>query len=772
MTALAILIKASLLLSGVAAAQMLAARRTSAATRHLIWTLAIVGLLLLPLLAFVLPGWTAWTVAARQSSAVPVMFERSRIAPSAAHAVSTPPPVTAVDSTMRLTASMSWPEALLFVYLAGLLLLLARLAVERVMLQRLARRSRDVTDSEWTGLLLECSRCLDIRRSIRLLRSVDQTMPMAFGMWRAAILVPAIADTWPEDRRRAVLLHELAHVARYDCVTQMLAAISCAVYWIHPGAWWIARRLRVERELACDDCVISAGADARDYAGHLLEVAYTLRTSVAPALAVAMANSRQLEGRLLAVLDTARNRARPALRSRLAGLAVLGVVLVPMAAATTAVVSRSGGPVPAAPQAERENGQSAADSRTSAPLVAANVPGTWEIRPARANGMVELQLREGDGGYGSTVAVDQLPGLTLAQLQGAGPVQFSIRRDAGTFTFDGVVRNGIGAGTFAFAPDETFAALLATRGLGNATAAEQRLLAREDIGLAFLDELEAQEYARPDLALLIRAVQHGVSQSYLSGMGELGYRLGRIEALIEQRDHGVDPEFVRGLQAQGVPRLSATDLIRARDHGVDPDYANGIRIEGYRPLDLDTLVRLRGHGIDAEYITSLATLGYESLDLEQLVTLRGHGVDAEYVSELGALGYRSLTLDQLMELRKHGVDAEYISELAALGHRSLTLEELINLRNHGVDADYISALAALGYGSLDLEQLLNLRNHGVDADYIRGLQQLGHGRVNTDDLIDLRNHGVEPDRVRAANVRAGIRLVIDRLKELASGGWR
>ena len=49
-------------------------------------------------------------------------------------------------------------------------------------------------------------------------------MPMAFGIRHGAILIPAVADTWSEDRRRAVLLHELAHVTRHDCLTQMMAA--------------------------------------------------------------------------------------------------------------------------------------------------------------------------------------------------------------------------------------------------------------------------------------------------------------------------------------------------------------------------------------------------------------------------------------------------------------------------------------------------------------------------------------------------------------------
>ena len=98
----------------------------------------------------------------------------------------------------------------------------------------------------------------------------------------------------------------------------MLAAAACAVYWFHPAAWWIARRLRIERELACDDRVIAAGTEARDYAGHLLEIAYSLGGHRAPALAVSMARRHQLEGRLLAALDAARNRTSPALRVRAA----------------------------------------------------------------------------------------------------------------------------------------------------------------------------------------------------------------------------------------------------------------------------------------------------------------------------------------------------------------------------------------------------------------------------------------------------------------------
>ena len=105
----------------------------------------------------------------------------------------------------------------------------------------------------------------------------------------------------------------------------------CAVYWPHPAVWWVARRLRVERELACDDRVLRAGTEARDYAGHLLEIAYDLGGFRAPSLAVSMARPGQLEGRMLAVLDAARNRAMPGRRARLVGTVAAAATLLPLA---------------------------------------------------------------------------------------------------------------------------------------------------------------------------------------------------------------------------------------------------------------------------------------------------------------------------------------------------------------------------------------------------------------------------------------------------------
>ena len=486
---------------------------------------------------------------------------------------------------------------------------------------------------------------------------------MTFGTRAPSIVIPATADLWPDDRRRAVLLHELAHVVRYDCLTQTLALIACAAYWPHPAVWWVARQLRVERELACDDRVLAAGAEAHAYAGHLLDIAYSLEGRRAPALAMSMARPSQLEGRLLAALDDARNRRSPGLVVRL----TLG------AAASVAVVALAGATPIAIETAHRGRGVAEGVRAEPAPMVAArhvvesvgaavstamqdNLPGTWELRPTTTPGMVHLRLVEGNNTHGTNVPLASLEGLTEAQLAGAGgPVQFRITRDAGTLQFDGVLRSGVAAGTFSFTPNPAFPAELVKRGFTTPTAREQYQLARADIGYAFLDELNRLGYAKPDTAGLVKAGQHGVNATYLREMGALGYALGSLPPLITLRDHGVTPDYVRGMAQEGYAKLPADTLRQARDHGVGPEYVKGMREAGYAGLTLEALINARDHGVTPEYVRALGDGGYRGLPLDQVVRTRDHGITPDYISGMRQLGY-TLSIEDLVRARDHGVE--------------------------------------------------------------------------------------------------------------------
>jgi beta-lactamase regulating signal transducer with metallopeptidase domain len=755
-------VKATAILAGAALLQVLWRRRASAATRHLMWTLAVGGLLLLP------GAWLAaprWSVAVARPAAAPAAAATQAEGHEARPATSIPAaagPETFVTAVARPQADgaggprIRLASAMFGLYLAGLAGVLLSLALHHWHVRRLAARATPVIDGPWMMRLAEASAALGVRRPVRLLRSREVSLPMTFGTRTPAIVVPATADLWSDDRCRTVLLHELAHVARYDCLTQSLALIACAAYWPHPAVWWVARQLRVERELACDDRVLAAGAEARAYAGHLLDIAYSLGGGRAPALAVSMARPSQLEGRLLAALDDARNRRAPGRVARLTITSLAAMAVVALAGATPIAIEPAIGTarVPASVASKPRNGAAPTVAVRAAGAVAVTAggtsvgaaqdergQGTWELKPTTTAGLVYLRISERHNSHGTTVPLASLEGLTDAQVSGAGgPVQFRVTRDGGTLHFEGVVRNGVGAGTFSFAPNAAFPAELEKRGFARPTAREQYLLARADIGYAFLDELNRLRYAKPTTAELVTAGQHGVDTEYLREMGALGYALGSLPPLVTLRDHGVGPEYVRGMAEAGYAKLPADTLRLARDHGVDPKYAQGMRTAGYAGLSLEALINARDHGVTPDYVSALADGGHRSLPLDQVVRARDHGVDARFVGGMRELGY-TLSLDELVRARDHGVDAAYVRGMAAAGYTKLPIERLVTARNHGVTPDYASAMKGLGYDSLTLE-----------------------------DLVMLRDHGVTPDRVRSANARTGTRLPIDVLRSLADGG--
>jgi len=612
---LEVAVRSSALVAGAALVDARLRRRGSAAARHLLWTMTMGALLALPLATATLPRWEISIPVPR--TAVPIASETvSAVAlPSSALRDTESTRTSGIGDRPSDSAAASGSATALVLYAAGVLILFLRIALEPLALRRLTRSAHDVTDPEWVGLLEEAARQLRLDRPVRLLQSAADVMPMTFGTRRPTVIVPASAGTWTADRRRAVLLHELAHVARRDCFTQTIGSIACACYWPHPGVWWAARRLRVERELACDDRVIAAGTEPRAYAGHLLEIAHSFTAMPAPATALGMARARQLENRLLAIMDAARNRATLHARGRAVAIALAVAALVPVAALRAAVG------ITATPAMPRAAG-AAPQTKSSGP---ADVTGSWEAQVSQDGAGVYLNFRSGTSSRGRTIPLAELRSTTGVDISTArGPVTFTSKRDAGTFTFDGTCRAGACGGTWTFEANPAFAASLAKRGIGAPTPRQQFKLAVSDIGTAYLDELAKLGYGTPDLEGLVRAADHGVTLDYLRGMADLGYKLGTLDALVQLRDHGVDPEFIRGLQALGYTSAPLEKLVEMRDHGVDPEFVRGLAALGYKGLPLDTLRRMRDHGVDPDFVRRMQQRG-GTLTPEELIERRDRG---------------------------------------------------------------------------------------------------------------------------------------------------
>jgi bla regulator protein blaR1 len=94
------------------------------------------------------------------------------------------------------------------------------------------------------------------------------------GLWQPRLVMPSpLMSSLSPVERRQVILHELAHVERHDLLWGWTAEIARMVYFFHPLVWWLGYRLRLERELACDQlAMVRSGHTAADYAQTLVQV--------------------------------------------------------------------------------------------------------------------------------------------------------------------------------------------------------------------------------------------------------------------------------------------------------------------------------------------------------------------------------------------------------------------------------------------------------------------------------------------------------------------
>ncbi len=317
-------------------------RRGSAAVRHRVWGLAFCGAVVIPILWTTIPVQgvpllpaDAAPLNAELESESPVPADvpdtliesANHVRPSMSqHRLREPllpaetanqgAPAATVTATASHTASENdaptdpaRPTALsripwgVVVWSIGCLFAVFPLAAGVLRSRRLLTGARRVADDP---LLAELSQQLGIRRTVRLYESDRDVVPMTWGIARPLILLPTGHKQWNVQRRRIVLLHELAHIRRFDLPLQIVARIACALYWFNPLTWWGLSRLRLECERACDDLVLHGGEQAFNYASQLVDIADSYR---APQMleVVAMARSSELEVRVRSLLDSARS---------------------------------------------------------------------------------------------------------------------------------------------------------------------------------------------------------------------------------------------------------------------------------------------------------------------------------------------------------------------------------------------------------------------------------------------------------------------------------
>lgn len=249
--------------------------------------------------------------------------------------------VQRMDEVM-VCKNLPWPSArglntgairlLSLIWLVGAGAFAGAIVLAHLRLRRALAGASDVTERKVLSLLEDCKRLMGVRRDVGVLSTDAIDGPALFGYRRPRLLLPNDLLGAPDARElRHIFLHELAHLKRRDILIGHVVSLLHALQWFNPLVTLAFRRLRADRELACDALALSVlGPDERSAYGHTvvrqLERLQAGRRS--PILAALTGNKSRVKRRiaLIAGFDPVRNR-RPRLEIALAlSLACIGLI--------------------------------------------------------------------------------------------------------------------------------------------------------------------------------------------------------------------------------------------------------------------------------------------------------------------------------------------------------------------------------------------------------------------------------------------------------------
>jgi beta-lactamase regulating signal transducer with metallopeptidase domain len=588
------------LVTAAAVGALRLAGRTSASVRCAVWCAVLAVVAALPAVDLL-----ATRVVSLPQDATP-SFHAARASRTAAATAARPPLVSlarrasaagarpqapvarragdALDTFARSTTlALDRSGALLFwLWLAGALCGALRLGFALVRLAATRRRFAPLGDEVFDRL--------PVRFTLPVAASADVAVPCLVGFFAPTVVVPQplAAELNAEDLRR-VVLHEAAHAQRFDHWTNLFVQCVRALLFFNPVVYYVAGRIALEREIACDDRVIEVTGDRVVYAACLSEIARNVSLVGAHAVPGFFGGRAQIVVRIEELLDRAHDgSSQIGRRSVVAIVALVALAIVtarfgiPVVAATTSAPARA----EVVRRIERTAQRVVAFAAPAA--IVHRAPAVAQKPAAPQRHSVTPPLPQHHIGETKTVAAAAKPV--------AAPAPRHEHQHARL----------IAAGDYvAYAPGVTAANVRAAQGpsVTVETSTEP-------------DEVEApSDGDRPS------------GDDFLDALATAGYRGLSVDELVKLRDHGVDGPFIVAMNAFAHRRLSPDELIALRDHGVDPHFVDALRRAGYPVSSPDDLVRLADHGVDAAFVARVRNyFANRTPTIDELIKMRDSGL--------------------------------------------------------------------------------------------------------------------------------------------------
>ncbi len=633
-----------------------------------------------------------------------------------------------------------------------------------------------------------------------------------YSFWNRVFLNP---DRYDPETYHQIVQHEAVHVRQRHSLDLLLAELVVVVQWCNPFAWLYRRAIENNLEFLTDAEVLRQGEDPVGYQMSLVRVAVPnfplgLTTSY---------NQSLLEKRIAMMKTKKSSLASGWKYLTIAPLLLLSMLQFNAVAqvspsAPTASVATPGtqdmnavptpNPAPAtAPEVVIDNQRIPnATSTTGTEIVSNNVSNSINrsvnanvqanvVEPNSHTKTVDLPsvepvmdvtnadfekarrswTAEIDGNevcFTFIVTQDNrqhlstnsrcFPRTALGTLPTGQMGDFSLKRESGTITFNGVFNGDEGLGSFNYVPDPAFKRMLAAKGYEEYEDMELLHFFFIDFTSGYLDYLNREGY-KPSQRELFKLAIFGFSErefrTTLAGYKAAGYGKPGMDKMIKLRIHGVSNEYIKEVSDLGFKGLSLDEITKAKIHGLSAEFVQDMSKAGFRNLEFDEVINMSIHGVSSEYVTELKNLGYDNLTAEEVVGARIHGVRTESIRKLRELGLGNLSLEEARNASIHGVTESYVRELSDLGYTDLNVEEVISAKIHGVSKRKIGDLNKAGMGKLSLEEARNASIHGVTESYVRELSDLGYTDLNIEEVVSAKIHGVSKHKIGDLN-KAGL----------------
>lgn len=626
--------------------------------------------------------------------------------------------------------------------------LLLRLARAYAAVARMKRDATPIDDPRILGRL----RAAGHRRRATVAQSAAVEIPCAVGFRRPMILIPArLASSLDAEDLARVVLHESAHLQRYDDWINALEQIVCALQFFQPALYVARRSIDFEREVACDDRVLEDAGEPLRYAECLARIVQRhvrgRQAAVVPGFVLRRA---QVVARVRRIVDRSRD-ASPHLRL---GAAVLGgfvmIATIGIARLQVPVVSpASAAPPPASAASTSATSASAAPARTPSDMSAEDRATTHSATQRNRHGEhTRAEHRPLHGALAGALVKNRTATAATAKLNAQ-----KANTDARIAAKNGTKRPVAVAAVTGADPSPAPSTSPSPSPLPSASpyARAERVVAP-----AAHQHSVHVETVRSGPVYTLAPGAEPASRSHSSSYHvTLAAPVGPAAAIVRSRIPIanavalVAPRVVRSIvpiaaDSGETPRAPAATITLAKFGHGDGDLLDAIDEAKYPHPSVDELIALRNQGVSADYVRRMGALGRNRPSLHELLALATQGVTPEYVATLDARLASPPTLDQVLALRVQGVRASWLDGMAAAGYPKLSANDAAALAVQGVSTSYVRGLLDAGLRNVTPAQLVALRVQGVDGTFVRRLADHGYRNLSIDELVRLKVSGFNP----------------------------